>query len=485
MKTIEEKAKTMTMDRYEEALKRAKEFVGKEECINLEYIFPELKESEDEKIRKALINFFDGWGDKTWDSGIKYSEVVAWLEKQENKDSQVILPNILWHDGSEEPEEQHEILCEWESKDAVWHDVAFYHADTKTFWNGREKIEDVVRWIYVNEMLEKQGEQKSAEEYNITGIGSKNAQGKLGEMIKNLKPVNEVLEQKLADKVEPKFKVGDTVKDPYGDIYHITEITNDSYKTDDGRFILFTNENAYRLWTIQDAKDGDVLAEDSCIFIIQKLDDKDTAKTYCTLFDDGDFDDSSILCFDIDNTKPATKEQRDLLFQKMKEAGYEWDAENKELKEIEQKSAKNKGMNLVEEDMTPFQKKVFCIIDTAIEEEQGLKQVCDELLRLAHDEIIQKAWSEEDEMIALSIEQVMNCASLLNIVPEKIDKIRTWLKTLKDRVGNFDKGFKVGFSAAKYNQWKSSEEQMDILSIYAHVHDGLASLYQDLKKLKG
>ena len=29
---------------------------------------------------------------------------------------------------------------------------------------------------------------------------------------------------------------------------------------------------------------------------------------------------------------PATKEQRDLLFAKMKEAGYEWDADKKELK---------------------------------------------------------------------------------------------------------------------------------------------------------
>ena len=56
----------------------------------------------------------------------------------------------------------------------------------------------------------------------------------------------------------------------------------------------------------------------------------------------------------------------------------------------EQTPTENKGMNLAEEDMTPFQKKVFCIIDTAIEEEQGLKQVCDELLRLAHDEIKQK-----------------------------------------------------------------------------------------------
>ena len=46
----------------------------------------------------------------------------------------------------------------------------------------------------------------------------------------------------------------------------------------------------------------------------------------------------------------------------------------------------------------------------------------------------QKPWSEEDEKIALSIEQVMNCASLLNIVPDKIERIRTWLKTLKQRI---------------------------------------------------
>ena len=37
-------------------------------------------------------------------------------------------------------------------------------------------------------------------------------------------------------------------------------------------------------------------------------------------------------------SKPATKEQRNLLFQKMREAGYEWDAEKKELIKIEQKA---------------------------------------------------------------------------------------------------------------------------------------------------
>jgi hypothetical protein len=54
-----------------------------------------------------------------------------------------------------------------------------------------KKIEDVVE-EELNKALQTKGKKKSAEEYNITGIGSKNAQGKLGEMIKKLKPVNEV-----------------------------------------------------------------------------------------------------------------------------------------------------------------------------------------------------------------------------------------------------------------------------------------------------
>jgi hypothetical protein len=41
----------------------------------------------------------------------------------------------------------------------------------------------------------------------------------------------------------------------------------------------------------------------------------------------------------LSNYVPATKEQRDILFTKMKEAGYEWDAEHKQLKKIEHKSA--------------------------------------------------------------------------------------------------------------------------------------------------
>ena len=52
-------------------------------------------------------------------------------------------------------------------------------------------------------------------------------------------------------------------------------------------------------------------------------------------------------CVEVSTVKPATKIQRDLLFQKMKEAGYEWNAEKKELKEIEDEPNKCEGCNNV------------------------------------------------------------------------------------------------------------------------------------------
>lgn len=82
-------------------------------------------------------------------------------------------------------------------------------------------------------------------------------------------------------------------------------------------------------------KDGDILAEDSCIFIIQKIGDNCTAaKTYCTLYDDGDFDDGSLLYFDIDSTKLATEEEKQKLFDAIKDNGYKWNAGTKTLEKL-------------------------------------------------------------------------------------------------------------------------------------------------------
>ena len=154
------------------------------------------------------------------------------------------------------------------------------------------------------------------------------------------------------DKVEPKFHKGDwIVHDVDTDyVYHVESVGVCYHLRKGGTLVLmpFIEEKYYHLWTIQDAKDGDVLCCESgwtCIF--KELNHNSFGEK---LFDSH--------CF-IDKTKwfhngakghtlneringkiyPATEEQRDLLFQKMKEAGYEWNAEKRELKKIEHKSA--------------------------------------------------------------------------------------------------------------------------------------------------
>ena len=50
---------------------------------DLETLFPELKESEDEKIRKELIDFFQDWHKiKPSRLSVNVSDILAWLEKQ-------------------------------------------------------------------------------------------------------------------------------------------------------------------------------------------------------------------------------------------------------------------------------------------------------------------------------------------------------------------------------------------------------------------
>ena len=88
--SIEEKAKA-----YDESLAKAKELYS-QHCAewrdeDIEYIFPELKESEDEKIRKALIDGFTVMKEskncgKTFSNhNIPVSDIIAWLEKQGEK----------------------------------------------------------------------------------------------------------------------------------------------------------------------------------------------------------------------------------------------------------------------------------------------------------------------------------------------------------------------------------------------------------------
>lgn len=158
--TIEQKAQS-----YDKAIERYKakqEYESQKVHEFIEYLFPELKENkenEDEKIRKEILNYLYD----VHDDDEERASWISWLEKQGG------------------------------------------HANFRNKIQIGDKVTRNKDGVLVN-LSQLKRIAKPAEEYNITGIGSKNAQGKLGEMIRKLKPVNEVWEQKFADKVEPKFK---------------------------------------------------------------------------------------------------------------------------------------------------------------------------------------------------------------------------------------------------------------------------------------
>lgn len=115
----------------------------------------------------------------------------------------------------------------------------------------------------------------------------------------------------------------------------------------------------FRPWSIIDAKPGDILQSSrldykgihyDSIFIFDSLsiwesfslDDSDrvVAFDYCYLnvySDKMEFGVQGPDCVvEVDTITPVTKEQRNLLFQKIKEEGYEWDSDKKELHKIEE-----------------------------------------------------------------------------------------------------------------------------------------------------
>lgn len=72
--SIEEKAKA-----YDEALEQARKYMAKGYDVLMPEIFPELRESEDERIRKALI---DGVSQIRCKGDVTREQMIAYLEKQ-------------------------------------------------------------------------------------------------------------------------------------------------------------------------------------------------------------------------------------------------------------------------------------------------------------------------------------------------------------------------------------------------------------------
>ena len=221
--------------------------------------------------------------------------------------------------------------------------------------------------------------------------------------------LEDIKEEKVdnANKVEPKFKNGQWIVwqdkcykvNDNGCGYELIDQNDLSTSLEYG-----TVDESAHLWTIQDAKDGDVLVDVyGNIGIFQKNDDFDWT-SYCSLGVNGGFQNFKVE-HENDKTQPATKEQRDLLFQKMKENGYILDVEKKNLSK--------------------------CVID------EGKSEIDYCFTKMMNGEKVNPAWSDEDEKMCndiirdITIDKSM-CKYEVSIAicDEKIE----WLKQIKYRI---------------------------------------------------
>ena len=287
--SIEEKAKA-----YDVAIERAKSFIenGDEtERTISESIFAGIMDvSEDENIRKELMECLKH-------NALGYSEQTRnkwfdWLEKQNEYKQDINYPKFNFDDVLA-------LQCCMGTVKKIQED--------KELYKQLQSLHDRIHNAY---WLEKQGEQKPD------------------------------------DKVEPKFKIGDWVRAiSSGNIFKILSVNDGLYRVlcydgVEANYSIEDVEKDLAYWTIQDAKAGDVLADDYGIYIFEKFDECDENSFVCNgayQYSEKVYECEHMLCST--DVHPATKEQRDQLEKAITAAGYEWDAEKKELKKVESKSA--------------------------------------------------------------------------------------------------------------------------------------------------
>ena len=467
---------------------------------NYEYIFPELKESEDERIRKEIISALKFANVK----GV-YDKHIAWLEKQDTdissfpKEQQVFMRKYVSFDKitlikllAERDANNAEIIESFEKQDEQNQN----HFELKA---GHWYIYHRAFCCRADHLTVKEGERFMCEKDDIVkGFVIKEPEKYFKEVCAPA-PIED--DQELTDKVEPKFKVGDWIVSNMSHedycICKILKIRNGEYVIKSiygyqGYNNFETFDKDYHLWTIQDAKDGDVLCYKDEISLY-KHDIKNCTKqettfggfVYHCCYDGKRFIMDSLYSLteqDKIDIHPATKEQRDILFQKMKETGYEWDTETKELKIEEVDNLhnylygeQNPAWSEDDENTIKVIKRIIKkseIIDPLIYTDL-LKEKLYDWLKSLKDRVqpqSKQEWSEEDNInLEKALWYVENPAPMV----AKDSMLVEWLKSLKVRV-------------QPQSTWKPSDVAI------GHICDGnynvdldiLDSIYRDFKKLR-
>lgn len=258
-----EKMHKEALGRAKEQLESAKVFDYKEKQIahdireTVYAIFPQLRPTEDEEIRKAIIAIISNYVDN---SNTFKPKMIAWLEKQAKQ--------LRANEEIETPRKQ-------------------------SCYNGEQDSDD------------------------------------------------EESETTLENSPGPKFSENDwTVSELDGKARQVSEVhydeTNSYYVVDGEVRNIEEYDRLHHLWTIEDAKDGDILVVADELtgrpFIFKEC-NSSRPIAYCGINSEFIFKVSSknVRWTDKD-VLPATKEQRDILYNEIANSGYRWDSETKDLK---------------------------------------------------------------------------------------------------------------------------------------------------------
>lgn len=318
-------------------------------CSYLSDNCDELFESEDERIRKELIDAIQG----LWDNDAlplpltakRKDEWIAWLEKKSEQDametqSEEFDDNIITHD--DEILQAISIGLTDIIEDFGWSDFGGLPIEEIQSWLEMQDEQKPI--LYKNDIshidsLLKRLEGLCRNEFERTRYAISEDEEWLKSLKKKIFTLFSKFEQ--CKQEEPKFKGGDWIvwqdkcyKVNYnGCGYELVDQNGFSTSLEYGTI----DENAH-IWDItKDAKDGDVLVSQyNNPFIYNGNSNSFHIGSYCGISAEDKFKVATEKCHWTENVNiyPSTKEQCDLLFQKMKEAGYEWNTESKELKNV-------------------------------------------------------------------------------------------------------------------------------------------------------
>ena len=124
-----------------------------------------------------------------------------------------------------------------------------------------------------------------------------------------------------------KFKVGDWLQYRSHKPFLVEAITKQGYCSGD-ECLPFNWEDEIHLWTIKDAKPGDILEFGDhgrlVIGITSYINPQNGKVDVSCLLENDKFKAGNYYALDTIKPHPATKEQCDILFEKMKDTGYKW-----------------------------------------------------------------------------------------------------------------------------------------------------------------